>query len=432
MYKNTLLQGAWPASFSTKEVIGMDAILERCAGLDVHQETVVACAMYGPLDRKPKQETKTFSTTTKGLLELHDWLHQYECTHIAMESTGVYWKPVWNVLEGSFTLVLANAKRIKNVPGRKTDVKDAAWIAQLLRCGLITPSFVPPEDIRDLRDYTRYRRKLLANATAEKNRIHKILQDANIKLTTYVSDVFGVSGRALLESIVNGEVLRPDQVKDLVKTSLKRKVPQLIEALNGRVRAHHRKIIGMHLDHLRYIEEQIREIEKEVDRLLSPYLDIVERLITVPGIQKDAAAVILAEIGYDMSCFPSDAHLSSWGGLSPGNNESAGKKKSSRTTKGNRSLKAVLCQAAWAASKSKGTRLSSFFYRVQKRRGQKKATMATAHLILRIIYHMLKNNITYQEFGWDYLQEQSRVVDYWIKRIESQGFKVTIEPTEVS
>ncbi|MGZ0050193.1 IS110 family RNA-guided transposase [Brevibacillus gelatini] len=409
----------------------MDAILERCAGLDVHQETVVACVMYGPLDRKPKQETKTFSTTTKGLLELHDWLHQYECTHIAMESTGVYWKPVWNVLEGSFTLVLANAKRIKNVPGRKTDVKDAAWIAQLLRCGLIAPSFVPPENIRDLRDYTRYRRKLLGDATAEKNRIHKILQDANIKLTTYVSDVFGVSGRALLESIVNGEVLSPDQVKDLVKTSLKRKVPQLIEALNGRVRAHHRKIIGMHLDHLRYLEEQIREIEKEIDRLLSPHLDIVEQLITVPGIQKDAAAVILAEIGYDMSCFPSDAHLSSWGGLSPGNNESAGKKKSSRTTKGNRSLKAVLCQAAWAASKSKGTRLASFFYRIQKRRGQKKATMATAHLILRIIYHMLKNNITYQEFGWDYLQDQDRVVDYWIKRIESQGFKVMIEPTEV-
>lgn len=410
----------------------MDAILERCAGLDVHQETVVACVMYGPLDRKPKQETKTFSTTTKGLLELHDWLHQYECTHIAMESTGVYWKPVWNVLEGSFTLILANAKRIKNVPGRKTDVHDAAWIAQLLRCGLITPSFVPPEDIRDLRDYTRYRRKLLGDATAEKNRIHKILQDANIKLTTYVSDVFGVSGRALLESIVNGEVLSPDQVKDRVKTSLKRKVPQLIEALNGRVRTHHRKIIGMHLDHLRYLEEQIREIEKEIDRLLSPYLNIVEQLITVPGIQKDAAAVILAEIGYDMSCFPSSAHLSSWGGLSPGNHESAGKKKSSRTTKGNRSLKAVLSQAAWAASKSKGTRLASFFYRVQKRRGQKKATMATAHLLLRIIYHMLKNNITYQEFGWDYLQDQDRVVDYWIKRIESQGFKVMIEPTEVA
>jgi transposase len=410
----------------------MDAILERCAGLDVHQESVVACVMFGPLDRKPKQEIKTFSTTTKGLLELHDWLHQFECTHIAMESTSVYWKPIWNVLEGDFKLVLANAKRIKNVPGRKTDVHDSAWIAQLLRCGLITPSFVPPEDIRDLRDFTRYRRKLLGEATAEKNRIHKILQDANIKLTTFISDLFGVSGRALLESVVNGEVLNPEQVKSLVKTSLKRKVPQLIEALNGRVRAHHRKIIGMHLEHLDYIERQILKVESEIDILLQPYLDIIELLITIPGIQKDASAVILAEIGYDMSCFPSDAHLSSWGGLNPGNNESAGKKKSTRTTKGNKSLKAVLCQAAWAASKKKGSRLSSYFYRIQKRRGQKKATMATAHLILRIIYHMLKNKVVYQEMGWEYLEDQERAVKYWIKRIEAQGFKVVLEPNEVA
>ncbi|WP_250637973.1 IS110 family transposase [Novibacillus thermophilus] len=210
-------------------------------------------------------------------------------------------------------MVLANAKRIKNVPGRKTDVHDAAWIAQLLRCGLITPSFVPPEEIRDLRDYTRYRRKLLGDATAEKNRIHKILQDANIKLATYVSDLFGVSGRALLESIVYGEVLSSDQVKDLVKTSLKRKVPQLVEALNGRVRAHHRKLIGMHLDHLRYLEEQMAVIEAEIDRLLTPYQNVVEQLSTIPGIQKDAAAVILAEIGYDMQELESRALPSSLG-----------------------------------------------------------------------------------------------------------------------
>lgn len=410
----------------------MDAILERCAGLDVHQETVVACVMYGPLDRKPKQEIRTFQTTTKGLLELHDWLYQFECTHVAMESTGVLWKPVWNVLEGSFELVLANARRIKNVPGRKTDVHDAAWIAQLLRCGLITPSFIPPEDIRDLRDLTRYRRKLLGDSTAEKNRIHKILQDANIKLTTFVSDLFGVSGRALLESIINGEVLSPDQVKDMVKTTLKRKVPQLVDALNGRVRAHHRKMIGMHFDHLLYIEKCIAELEEEIDKLLRPYRELIDLLVTIPGVQTDAAAVILAEIGYDMSCFPSEAHLASWAGLCPGNNESAGKKKSSRTTKGNKSLKAVLCQAAWAASKSKGTRLSSYFHRVQKRRGQKKATVATAHLLLRIIYQVLKNRIVYEELGWDYLQDPTRAVDYWVKRIESQGFKVRIEPTEVA
>jgi transposase len=213
----------------------MDAILERCAGLDVHQETVVACVLKGPLDKKPQQEIHTFGTTTKELLRLHDWLQEHECTHVAMESTGVYWKPVWNLLEDTFELLLANPQRIKNVPGKKTDMKDAAWIAKLLRCGLIEASFVPPEDIRDLRDLARYRRKLINDATAEKNRIHKILQDGNIKLTTYLSDVFGVSGRALLESIMNGEVLEPEEVKQMVAPQVKKKVPQLVDALNGRV-----------------------------------------------------------------------------------------------------------------------------------------------------------------------------------------------------
>ncbi|ADU29648.1 IS110 family transposase [Evansella cellulosilytica] len=406
----------------------MDAVLERCAGLDVHQEEIVACVMYGPLEKRPKKETQTFLTTTKGLLALHDWLESFKCTHVAMESTGVYWKPVWNILEGSFELILANAKRIKNVPGRKTDVSDAAWITQLLRCGLITPSFVPPENFRDLRDYTRYRRKLVGNASSEKNRIHKILQDANVKLTTFVSDLFGVSGRALLESIINGEVLTEEQVRSLVKTSLKRKVPQLVDALNGRVRQHHRKIIRMHYDHLIYLEKQISELEGEIDRLITPYNEYVELLDTIPGVSFNAIAVIIAEIGVDMSCFPCDKHLASWGGLCPGNNESAGKKKSSRTQKGNRSLKGVLCQAAWSASKSKGTRLSSFFYRVQKRRGQYKASMATAHLILRIIYHIIKDKIPYEELGWDYAEKDTeRKINYWIKNIESKGFKVTVE-----
>ena len=345
---------------SIDEVMGMEAILERCAGLDVHQETVVACVLYGELERKPKHEIRTFSMTTKGLLALHDWLGEWECTHIAMESTGVYWKPVWNILEGAYTLILANARRIKNVPGRKTDVADAFWIAQLLRSGLISPSFVPPVDIRNLRDLTRYRRKLLGNATAERNRIHKILQDANLKLTTYISDIFGVSGRALLESVINGEVLEADEVRKKVKTSLKRKVPELLEALDGRMRRHHRLMLGLHLDHLSYVEKQLEKVEFEIDRLLEPHLSSIELLITIPGIQKDAAAVILAEIGNDMSCFGGDPQIAAWAGLSPGNNESAGKKKSSRIAKGNKSLKAVLCQAAWAASQSKGTRLAFF------------------------------------------------------------------------
>jgi transposase len=410
----------------------LDAILERCAGLDVHQETVVACVMYGSLEKKPKQDIQTFSTTTKGLLELHDWLHQFQCTHVAMESTGVYWKPVWNLLEDSFTLILANAKRIKNVPGRKTDVKDAAWIAQLLRCGLITPSFVPCQELRDLRDLTRYRRKLLGEATRQKNRIHKVLQDANIKLATYVSDLFGVSGRALLESIINGEVLEATQVKEMVKTTLKRKVPQLVDALNGRVRAHHRMMIDMHFEHFLFVEERIKILEDKIDLIVGSYRETEQLLVTIPGIKEDAAAVILAEIGNDMSPFPTDAHLASWGGVSPGNNESAGKKKSSKITKGNKGLKAVLCQAAWAASKTKGTRLSSFYYRVQKRRGQRKATMATAHLILRIIYHMLKEKVPYEELGEEYLPKPSRKIDYFIKKLEAEGFEITPKPPKTA
>ncbi|MBA9085581.1 transposase [Fontibacillus solani] len=410
----------------------MEAILERCVGLDVHQETVVACVLYGKLDCKPKQEIRTFSTTTKGLLALNDWLNDRECTHVAMESTGVYWKPVWNILEEQFTLILANAKRIKNVPGRKTDVADAAWIAQLLRCGLITPSFVPPADIRNMRDLTRYRRKLLRDATAEKNRIHKILQDANLKLTTYISDIFGTSGRALLESVINGEVLDADEVKEKVKTSLKRKVPELLEALDGRMKKHHRMMLGLHLDHLSYVEKQLEKVEFEINQLLEPHLPSVELLITIPGIQKDAAAVILAELGNDMSHFGGDPQIAAWAGLSPGNNESAGKKKSSRIAKGNKSLKAVLCQAAWAASKSKGTRLASFFYRIQKRRGQRKAIIATAHLMLRMIYRMLKDKIPYREVGWDYLTSSKPSVEYWVKKIEAQGFIVKVESTEAS
>jgi transposase len=313
---------------SLKKVVSlhMDAILETCAGLDVHQETVVACVLKGPLDKKPKQEVRTFGTTTAELLKLQDWLSECECVEVAMESTGVYWKPIWNILEDTCRLTLANPAKIKNMPGKKTDVMDAVWIAQLHRCGLIEGSFVPKEEIRDLRDLTRYRRKLVQHATQEKNRIHKILQDANIKLTTFVSDLFGVSGRVLLESIMNGEVLEAEDVRNMVKTKLKHKVPQLIEALNGRLRSHHRRMMKRHWDHLQYLENEILELEQEINTLLQPYREEMELLDTIPGINLDAAASILAEIGPDMSQFPTDAHLASWAGVCPANNESAGKK----------------------------------------------------------------------------------------------------------
>lgn len=410
-----------------KDGISMDAILERCAGLDVHQETVVACILYGSLDRKPKKSIKTFGTTTKELLKLQDWLAEMDCTEVAMESTGVFWKPVWNILESSCNLILANAKKVKNVPGKKTDMKDAEWIARLLRAGLIDSSFVPCEQIRDLRDLTRYRRKLLGDATAEKNRIHKVLQDGNIKLTSYISDVFGTSGRLLIQSIIDGVELQVDEVQALVRTSLKKKVPQLVDALNGRVRPHHRNMIKRHWNHLHYLEAEIKELERDIDHLVTEYKEELELIMTIPGIKKDAAAGILAEIGPDMSVFPSEANLASWAGLCPGNNESAGKKKGSKTNKGNKGLKAVLCQVGWAAMKKKDCRLASFYYRLVKRRGPKKANMALAHLILRIIYQILKTRTPYQELGWDYLPKKERSAEYFVRKLHGLGYMVDLK-----
>lgn len=306
----------------------MEAVLECCVGLDVHQETVVACVIFGPLEHRPKKEIKTFGTTTPELLTLADWLEERKCSHVAMESTGIYWKPVWNILEtGSFQLILANAQRIKNVPGRKTDVKDAEWIAQLLRSGLIEGSFVPPVEIRNLRDLTRYRKKLLQDTTQEKNRIHKVLQDANIKMTTYISDIFGVSGRNILECLLNGEVITAENITKMVKGKIRSKVPGLVDALNNRLHRHHREMIRFSWRHLQYLERTILEVEFIIEECLNPYRQDIGLLDSIPGVGHTAAAIMIAELGTDMSVFPTDRHVSSWAGVSPGNNESAGKKK---------------------------------------------------------------------------------------------------------
>lgn len=306
----------------------MEAVLECCVGLDVHQETVVACVVFGPLEHRPKKEIKTFGTTTPELLTLADWLEERKCSHVAMESTGIYWKPVWNILEtGPFQLILANAQRIKNVPGRKTDVKDAEWIGQLLRSGLIEGSFVPPVEIRNLRDLTRYRKKLLQDTTQEKNRIHKVLQDANIKMTTYISDIFGVSGRNILECLLNGEVITAEIITKMVKGKIRSRVPGLVDALNNRLRRHHREMIRFSFKHLEYLEHTILDVEVIIEQCLNPYKQDIELLDSIPGVGHTAAAVMIAELGTDMSVFPTDRHVSSWAGVSPGNNESAGKKK---------------------------------------------------------------------------------------------------------
>lgn len=304
----------------------MDAILERCCGLDVHRDTVVACLLTGELEERPRKEIRTFSTMSKGLHELLDWLQESQCTHVAMESTGIYWKPVYHVLEGSFDLKLANAQRIKNVPGRKTDVSDAEWIAKLLRAGLIEGSFVPPQEIRELRELTRYRKKLVGNATAEKNRIQKVLETAGIKLSSVISDVFGVTGRSILCQLIEEGSLDEATIQSLVKGQIKKKVPQLIDALHSRLTAHHRFLLRQSWDHLLYLERSLQHLDEAIQHHLDPHQLEMELLQTIPGISQIAASSILAEIGTDMTQFASERHLASWAGVSPGNNESAGKK----------------------------------------------------------------------------------------------------------
>ena len=310
----------------------MDAIIERCAGLDVHRDVVVACVLAGELDKKPKKEIKEFSTTTKGLMKLLDYLLEMKCTHVAMESTGVYWKPIWNVLEtGEMELLVANAKKIKNVPGRKTDIKDAEWIAKLLRSGLIEKSFVPTEDIRDLRDLTRLRKSLQGEKNREINRIHKILQDANMKVSTVLSDVTGETGRKILEQVIEGKAITKEWVTTLYsgrgKGRLKASIEEMYEALNGKIRMHHRQMLKINIDQINFVEKQLIEIEKLIDEALKGKEEEIEILDSIPGIDRRAASVIIAEIGKDMSQFPSSSAISGWAGISPGNNESAGKKK---------------------------------------------------------------------------------------------------------
>lgn len=310
----------------------MEDILQICAGLDVHQKVIVACVLNGELNKRPKKEIESFDTNTEGLLNLLDWLEERKCSHVAMESTGVYWKPVWNILEGGeFELILANARQIRNLPGRKTDVKDAEWIAQLLRSGLVNKSFVPEQPIRDLRDLTRYRKKLVSSINREKNRVHKILQDCNIKITSQLSDVFGDTGRQILLCILENRPIGRTEIEQMIqgrgKGKLKAKVDDIVKSVKGNIREHHRMMIRHSYEHIVFLEGKLEELEEIIDESLKPYMTEIKLLETIPGINENSAAVIVAEIGVNMEQFPTDHHLSSWAGLSPGNNESAGKKK---------------------------------------------------------------------------------------------------------
>lgn len=404
-----------------------EAVLERCCGLDVHKKAVTACLLIGSLDQRPKEWVRTFPTTTKGLLELRDWLEASGCTYVAVESTGIYWRPVFHILEDVVTVLVVNAYHMKQLPGRKTDLKDAQWIARLLRWGLLKPSLIPPKPIRELRDLCRCRKKLTEQANAEKNRIQKVLEDANIKLASVATDIFGVSGRLMLDALLAGE-MDPAEMAELARGKLRHKIPQLVDALEGEVSDHHRFLIRMHLEHLAYLQQAVAQLYERIDEKIKPYQHQVDLIQTTPGFDKTAAQHTFVEIGGDIRLFPSERHLASWIGLTPGNNESAGKRKSGHILKGNRWLKGILIQTAWAASRSKGTYLKSFYHRVAARRGKKRAVIAVAHKQSCIIYHELQQDKPYQELGenfFDFLNKRA-LEQRLVHRLETLGYRVEL------
>ena len=404
----------------------MEVIHPRSAGLDVHKDLVVACVRLAE-GQKVERHAKRFGTSTRELLQLLDFLKTHRVTHVAMESTGVYWKPVWHILAGAFELVLGNAKDMKNVPGRKSDQSDASWITDLLAHGLIRPSFVPPEEIQDLRDLTRTRTQWMHERGREVQRIQKVLEDANIKLASVLSDITGVSGRRMLAALVDGETDARKMAK-LADRRVKAPEPEMIAALEGRVTDHHRFMIALHLRHVDELDALVASLESRIDEQLQPFRHIVEHLITMPGVKEDAAAAILAEIGVDMSVFPTDGHLARWSTIVPGMNETAGKKKPTRTRR-QRWLKAKMTQCAWAAVKKRDTYLCARYHRIKSRRGKQKAILAVAGTMLRAIYHMIKNDVDYQDLGADFFErrhDSGRTVRRLQRRLEKMGYEVEL------
>jgi transposase len=407
----------------------MQVVYERCCGLDVHKKVVVACLITPGPGGRPAKETRSFGTMTDELLRLMDWLSEAGCSHMAMESTGVYWKPVYNLLEGSFELMLVNAAHIKAVPGRKTDVKDAEWIAELLRHGLLKASFVPGKAERELRELTRYRASLVRERASEVNRLQKTLEGANIKLASVASNVMGVSGRQILASLLAGST-DGAAMAQLARGALRRKIPELERALVGCFGPHQRYMVAEQLAHIDYLDEVIERISLEVAQRLGPFDEVIQRLDGIPGISRHAAEVILAEIGTDMSRFPTADHLASWAGMSPGNDQSAGKRGNGKTTKGDPWLRTILVEAAEAAAKKSDSYLSAQFHRITRRRGKKKAAIAVGHSILVIAYHMLKKGTAYQDLGPDYYEQHNReaVERRLVHRLERLGYTVSPPP----
>ena len=407
----------------------MDVMVERGCGLDVHQATVVACLLIGPPGKRPVKEIRSFRTMTASLREMRDWLKAAGCTHVAMESTGVYWQPVYAVLEGHFELVVGNAHHIKAVPGRKTDVKDTEWLADLLRHGMIRPSFVPPQPLRELRDLLRYRRKLIEAGAAERNRLLKLLETANIKLSSVASDVFGVSGMAMLRALIDGTAT-PAEMAGLARGVLRRKEADLVMALDGCLAEHHRFLLRLQLRRIEVVESDIAALDQQISERLVPYQAAHHRLMTIPGVDWSTAAVILAELGDDMRVFPSAAHAAAWAGLCPGNNESAGKRRRAGARQGNIYLKTALVIAAVAASRKTGSYLRDKYHRLRARRGPLRAAVAVGHKILIAAYHMLATGSVFKDLGAGYLDQARRnqTTKSLVRRLNRLGYQVMLVP----
>jgi transposase len=407
----------------------MDVVYERCCGLDLHKKTVVACLLAPDSDGKVKPDVRTFGTMTDELLRLADWLAEAGCTHVAMESTGVYWKPVWNLLEGQFELLLVNAQHIKAVPGRKTDVQDSEWIADLLRHVLLRASFVPDREQRELRELTRYRTSLVRERSREINRLQKTLEGANIKLAAVATDILGKSGRAILTELVAGQADAATMAA-LAQGKLRTKLPELERALVGRFGPHQRFLVAHQLGHIEYLDEVIAELSAQIAERLRPFEDELARLDAITGVGQYTAEVIVAEIGVDLTRFPTDRHLASWAGLCPGNHQSAGKRQSGKTRKGDRWLRTALVEAATAAGRSRNTHLSAQYHRLLARRGKKKAAVAVAHSILVISYHLLKDGTTFTDLGGDYFdrRDRDRRQQRALATLHNLGYDVSLSP----
>jgi transposase len=411
----------------------MEVVYTHCCGLDIHKKTVVACVIRSTLGQKPVKETRTFRTMTADLLALADWLSEVDCTQVAMESTGVYWRPIYNLLAGLFALLLVNAQHIKTVPGRKTDVKDAEWIAELLRHGLLRGSFVPLRPQRQLRELTRYRTTLVQERARTINRLQNVLEDANIKLASVVTDIRGVSARAMLEALMAGE-RDVTVLSALARGRMRSKRAELEEALQGYFTAHHSFLLTEHLSHIDYLDEAIERVSAMIEQHLVDDQAAVALLDTIPGVAPRTAEILIAEIGTDMSRFPSAQHLASWAGMCPGNNASGGKRLSGKTRKGSRWLRQALVEVAHVASKTKGTYLSAQYRRIAARRGKKRALVALGYTVLVIAYHILKRGQPYRDLGATYFDklEQHRVEKRLVHRLERLGYQVILQPSAMT